>query len=1412
MKEDGRRKKMAKQNARSKVSLMQLKAVNAEIKHEFEKLMKSRCSKRKSVLSLCLERLYNSFDSEPSRLLGVIEFLGKKKLPSVYENYTILKKRANVYYLRINEEYLKDYYGSDKLTVKFFVERGTKYISTYKSDEPAYRLRVLYNNIDYEDISSRVDSVDAKENHSLDRVESPLPSVSAKTFLNDYLKQVERNHRHLDVRYFDMLLPVIDNALELKDTYIGLRATKDSSMTSATPLTEELKRSSGVPEHVVEEKGIVRKPEDETSQPLLVEKILQRILKQENRAEGHIVFLGSAGSGKTTLLRCLALSVAMNQFEKWGMEGFVPIFIDLSEYARNIGDDLIKFALKKAVENIVDRSTSKGIKEALRHCIKQCETNGQTSGKVVFLMDALDETRAEKRLIVRQIEDIRNRYGKALIIVTSRTIDYYESSLIGFRRYSVEPLQDQEPLDFVRKWFELLGAKKATEQPEIDGTTWANERTDTLIHKMKTVPPLRVIATNPLYLTFLVLLASDPQAKIPQTRADLFRQFLEKLILTWEKKGEPGINDFTDDLIGGFTEICWAIHRALYGDIQADPSRDFVRKNIAGLRSLSPNQILEFWIKAGIFHIVKTEYRNESIRPTHSNFMDYGFARKLADLWDDPAEREQLWSNIEINLRNPSLHEPLLFLINMIQFPEDFLGRIWRCKDDLFHRNLAFVIRALIETHETTGTSNFVPKLLSHVSKLWSGDNELIDFFKIGIIDQVGVVGGVDYLGELYRSEQNKYVKGVIAKAIRHYSSDSGFEILARLYDDEKGLHEKAEIIANIGRYNDSKRALSFLLSLYRNVIEPDIRQAIIWAIVALNKPAVIPKLEVLYNEERISRIRHSIIRAICLLGDEKAVPILERLYDTGYHDDRYRIMKDIWRAGNESTIPLLVRLHEREEKPNVRWAIAYAISSIGDKTTISILKRMYRQESDTRYRFDILRMMGRMGGRDAIPFFEENYHQDLERNGRRDIIAAFGDMARLESIRALGRLYENMGDSSYKRQIESLWDMWENGELAVLSRFYENEKDPSLRKDIVRSICSIGNNKVLDFLKGFYDNDAEEPIKKDMATSISRFGGDKTIPLLANLIDKEVEAWVRKQFSMSISTLVSDKILPLLDKLYYKEGEGSVREEIVRWICDLGFDGTISLLEELYNNESDLSVKEEIVRWICRLADGDTMPLLEKLYGMKLKGSLREEIVRSICNVARIENIAILKRLFKQEATSNLRCTIAKAIGNLGYQEFSLSKLKILLLTETDPEKRYHIARAIGEVGNTELATYHLKLLFSKQSRSDIRLEIGRAVDNFGKKKLANFCFYIIYCNNRFSFQPSEILDILKSIRKTNDKTGIWVLTRLYKSETDARRKFLISKVLNEMTQALKISIFESESGNWKIAERQERYNFCNV
>jgi len=387
---------------------------------------------------------------------------------------------------------------------------------------------------------------------TLDLVASPPPSVSEKIFLNDYLKRVELKHRYLDTRYVNRSLPLVDYPLELKETYIKLRATKDRSMLSATALTEETEKSSRGSERIVRENGMARNMENEAAKPLFVEQILKRSLKENDMAERHMVFFGSPGSGKSTLLRYLALAIATNQFENLGMNGFVPIFIDLSEYARNKGGDLITFGLEMAVENIANQSTRKGIEHALRHCINQCETQSHRKGKVLFLMDTLEETKVEKVDIVRQIEGIRNRYEKAVIIVTCRTIDYYESPLVGFKSYPIEKLKEEESLSFIRKWFVILGEKKAIEQPDIDWTTWANERTHTLIRKIRMISHLRVMATNPLYLTFLVLSESESSSDIPRTHANLLKEYVQELILKWEMKKDPTLRHYIEELLNAY--------------------------------------------------------------------------------------------------------------------------------------------------------------------------------------------------------------------------------------------------------------------------------------------------------------------------------------------------------------------------------------------------------------------------------------------------------------------------------------------------------------------------------------------------------------------------------------------------------------------------------------------------------------------------------------------------------------------------------------------------------------------------------------------------------------------------------------------------------------------------------------------
>jgi HEAT repeat protein len=1211
------------------------------------------------------------------------------------------------------------------------------------------------------------------------------PSVSEKTFLDDYLEQVEQRNRHLDVRYFDMLLPLIDNALELKDTYIGLRATKDNSMTSATPLTKDMEMSSGVSEEIVEEKRIVRKLEDEIPQPVLVDQILRGILKKEDTAERHIVFLGSPGSGKSTLLRYLALFVASNQFEKLGMESFAPIFIDLAEYARSKEGDLITFALKKAVENIVDGSTRKGIKEALRHCINQCENNGQTNGKVLFLMDALDEIRTEKRRIVRQIEDIRNRYGKAFIIVTSRTKDYYESPFIGFRLYPIQKLQDEELLVFVRKWFELIAERNAVEKPGMDWKIWANDRANILIDKIKKIPPLRYIATTPLYLTFLALLSSDPSTDIPQTRADLFHQFIEKLILKWEEKGEPAVAIYSDDLINGFTEICWIIHGSLYGDIQYEPTLSFVKKRLVGPYSLNPSQILDFWIKAGVFHIVKTEYRKELILPAHSSFLEYGFAHKLTDLWDDPVEREELWNCLKLNLRNPALFEPILLLSDMVKSPEDFLGRIWKCKDDIFHSNLAFVIQGLSETHEKTRKSELLTNVLSYVLNLWSSQNPFFEFTKLEITDHLGFIGGAHYVGELLAFERKISVRTRLIKAIGRHSSNSSLPILEKLYNNGRSRSEKELIISTIGQYIDRKAALTYLLRLCSLASRFYLWLPILEAIKALNDHASIPKLEALYNENPLLPTRRFIIHAICSIGGKTVIPILDRLFEKDKRTNKNDIVEGILKIENWSTIPIILKFQKCDKLLNGRWQIVTESGNVRDNAAVSLLKRIYKHELDTVDSSPAIRTIEEIGDQSTIQFLEQKYYQCDDRSDRERIIDA----------------------------ITRIWGRLSNRAPLVSCSTVPKR---SIKSEPSELLSNIRDNQVITFLRQFFDYEDYSVLKMHIVQLICKMGNDVTIPLVDELLeglhDKVSEGWCRSEIIESICNFGDAKTISALEKLYDNETESGVRMAIILCVCKLGNSRTIPLFEKKYNKETDTSVRKEIVKSICSLGDANNINLLEKLCDKEVDTSVRKEIVESICKKSGIENRSALKNRYEIESDSDVKIIIAKAIGQMGYQDFAASRLKVLFEMEIDSDKRFRIARTIGELGYTKLATSYLKMLFSRNLHQ--RLRIARELERIGNKKIANFCFYLICRKGR---SPNKFYNVTQFIRKTNEKTGIWVLMRLYnnfnsgsmKKDIAEATKKSIAESLMVMAQTLRVQIFEFKPGHWKIIKTPERYDF---
>jgi hypothetical protein len=387
------------------------------------------------------------------------------------------------------------------------------------------------------------------------------------------------------------------------------------------------------------------------------------------------------------------------------------------------------------------------MKVVLRETINDCRDSSKKDGRVVFLLDALDETRIRREKIVNEIEKLRNRYINAFIIVTSRTTGYSEIPINGFIPYLIEDLQPDEISNFVNKWFQVLADKRNQNEFQKNGSDWTKERANFLIRQIEDKASLRRICSCPQYLTFLILLASNPDLELPETRADLFDLFFHDLIFKWEKKHHSQFSQ--TDLLNGFKEISWVIHRSLFGDIKSDPTEQFIQKSIGNSITINFDQLFNFWIETGILIRVKTRYHKELILPRHLSFLEYAFGFKLADLWENPGEKERIWNKLKKNLHNKYLHEPLLFFVGKISDSQSLFKRIWKLRETLFYNNLIFLCHAARETKNTVMNEEIVDKLLVIYGEGQKNQNPFAIATGVDILICIGLMKGGKALEEL---------------------------------------------------------------------------------------------------------------------------------------------------------------------------------------------------------------------------------------------------------------------------------------------------------------------------------------------------------------------------------------------------------------------------------------------------------------------------------------------------------------------------------------------------------------------------------------------------------------------------------------------------------------------------------------
>lgn len=283
------------------------------------------------------------------------------------------------------------------------------------------------------------------------------------------------------------------------------------------------------------------------------------------RHERALVLLGDPGSGKTTVLRHLALGFAYARLYAeeagaqldpelaWGGTLPLPVLAQLRRFAENlVGPPQDASPLLDHIGQVL---TGDRFEALAFHLATRLE-----AGEVIVLLDGLDEIADDGRRAwaARAVALFQSRFPQSRVVLTSRIYTYREPCLLPppFRVATIQPLDNEAADEFVVRWYRaalLQGSELAGNEQESS----AEDRSRQLVQALGRRPRLREIAANPLLLT-MICVVHQHRYRLPQQRAELYKECLLLLLEQWEQRraeggaaglaAELGIPDQTDRL------------------------------------------------------------------------------------------------------------------------------------------------------------------------------------------------------------------------------------------------------------------------------------------------------------------------------------------------------------------------------------------------------------------------------------------------------------------------------------------------------------------------------------------------------------------------------------------------------------------------------------------------------------------------------------------------------------------------------------------------------------------------------------------------------------------------------------------------------------------------------------------------
>ncbi|KPV50129.1 hypothetical protein SE17_28745, partial [Kouleothrix aurantiaca] len=364
-----------------------------------------------------------------------------------------------------------------------------------------------------------------------------------------------------------------------------------------------------------------------------------------------LVLLGDPGSGKTTVLRHVAMGFALARLQAernepaalepelaWPGTLPIPILIQLRRFAADLGappadaGPLLRH-LEQALAG--DRHGS-----LAQHLLGRLEEGG-----VLLMCDGLDEVAddTQRAWASQAVALFATRFPRSRVVVTSRVHAYRDACMLPppFLVAKLQPMQPDAQDDFIQRWYRAAllhgSGLDAAEQAQA-----AAAKAYDLIGALGRRERLREIAANPLLLTMMALVHQH-RLRLPQQRAELYKECLLLLLEQWEQqRGDGssaglaktlGVPDQTDRL-ALIQPLAYALQERGREEARTDEVRDWLlrrflglaRNDVAQAETLIERFLLFLEGRSGL--LIARDIKDRYAFP-HKTFQEYLAAREL---------------------------------------------------------------------------------------------------------------------------------------------------------------------------------------------------------------------------------------------------------------------------------------------------------------------------------------------------------------------------------------------------------------------------------------------------------------------------------------------------------------------------------------------------------------------------------------------------------------------------------------------------------------------------------------------------------------------------------------------------------------------------------------------------------------